>query len=436
MAVRNTPVRTTVVGIVAVATAVGLTACTAQSSDTHPGAGKGTSSTGAGPSVSTPSSSPRPSLAAEITSLPAAGAKRVNPGKPFMIKVAHGTLSQVVMTNAAGTHVRGSMNAARTSWTTAEALGYGKTYTVRSSARNADGKVTRSSEKISTLDPADQTTPTIVRIGNYPLTQNKKYGVAVVPVVHFDEPVHNFKAAEKAMTVTTSPTTVKGAWYWADNQDAHFRPQHWWPSGTTVTIHANLYGVKLAHGLFGSTDVSRTFRIGRKQVTVADDNAPKVDKVRVYNAAGKLLRTMNTSMGEHSGETVNGQYINFYTLDGTYTVLDHENPANMCSASYGLPANAPGGYGCEPIYWSTKISIDGIYLHELDTTEWAQNSGYDVSHGCLNMTGTNAKWYFNHSMDGDPVVIHGTKGAPTLQVWEGGDWTVPWKKWVKGGVAA
>ena len=47
----------------------------------------------------------------------------------------------------------------------------------------------------------------------------------------------------------------------------------------------------------------------------------------------------------------------------------------MCSASYGLPANAPGGYGCEDIPWSTKISTDGIYLHELDTTVWAQDNG-------------------------------------------------------------
>ena len=84
---------------------------------------------------------------------------------------------------------------------------------------------------------------------------------------------------------------------------------------------------------------------------------------------------MNTSMGKHGGETVNGKYINFYTIDGTYTVLGHENPASMCSDSYGLPANAPGGYTRENIPWSTKISTDGIYLHELDATEWAQDSG-------------------------------------------------------------
>jgi lipoprotein-anchoring transpeptidase ErfK/SrfK len=137
-------------------------------------------------------------------------------------------------------------------------------------------------------------------------------------------------------------------------------------------------------------------------------------------------------MGKHSGEEVNGQWINFYTLNGTYTVLAHEQPAKMCSASYGLPANAPGGYGCEDIYNATKISVDGIYLHELTTTIWAQDNGYDVSHGCLNLNTANSWWYYTHSTIGDPVEIHAAKGAPTLQEWEGGDWTIPWATWVKG----
>src|SRR5581483_4718492 len=144
--------------------------------------------------------------------------------------------------------------------------------------------------------------------------------------------------------------------------NVHFRPEHFWPSGTKVTVTAKVYGADLGHRLYGQSDVSTSFTIGRKQVTVAYDTAPKsVNKVRVYNAAGHVLRTMNTSMGEHSGEEVDGSWINFYTLDGTYTVLAHEQPARMCSASYGLPANAPGGYPCEDIYNTTKNSTDGIY---------------------------------------------------------------------------
>jgi lipoprotein-anchoring transpeptidase ErfK/SrfK len=118
-------------------------------------------------------------------------------------------------------------------------------------------------------------------------------------------------------------------------------------------------------------------------------------------------------------------------MTGTYTVLEHDNPAIMSSASYGLPANAPGGYAPEKIYYSTKISTDGIYLHQLTTTIYAQDNGYDVSHGCLNLNTANAMWFYSHSQIGDPVEIEHT-GGPKISVWQGGDWSVPWSTWVKG----
>ena len=169
---------------------------------------------------------------------------------------------------------------------------------------------------------------------------------------------------------------------------------------------------------------------------MADDNAPKIDKVRIYNAAGQVLRTMNTSMGQHSGETVDGKYINFYTLNGTYTVLDHENPAIMSSQSYGLPANAPNGYGKLSVPFSTKISTDGIYLHEYNSTIYEQNHGEDVSEGCLNLDTADATWFYDHSIAGDPVVVHGAKGAPTIAPWEGGYWSESWATWVKDSATA
>jgi lipoprotein-anchoring transpeptidase ErfK/SrfK len=128
-----------------------------------------------------------------------------------------------------------------------------------------------------------------------------------------------------------------------------------------------------------------------------------------------------------------GVQIALWTMPGTYTVLTHENPAIMSSDSYGLPANGPGGYPPEPVYWATKISVDGIYLHELDTTVWAQGNT-DVSHGCLNMNHDNAMWYYQHALVGDVVTVINT-GGPGIQVWQNGDWSVPWATWVKGSAA-
>jgi lipoprotein-anchoring transpeptidase ErfK/SrfK len=378
-------------------------------------------------STASSSSAARPT----VITVPHGGA--VNPAEPMTVGIQNGKLTGVTMLNPAGRTVSGTISADGGSWHNTEELGYAKTYRITAKGVDASGAAIDKTSRVTTLTPDNQTMPYLQRIGGYPLSRGATYGVGIVPVVHFDEAITDRAAAERSLKVTTSPR-VTGAWYWADDQNAHWRPEHYWPSGTTVTVSANVYGVEVGHGLYGQSDVSTSFKIGRRQVTVAYDTAPKsVNKVRVYNDLGKVIRTMNTSMGLHSGETVNGSYINFYTLNGTYTVLDHEQPAKMCSASYGLPADAPGGYACEDIYNATKISTDGIYLHELLTTVWAQDHGQDVSHGCLNLNGANSKWYFNHSIVGDPVEIHGAKGAPTLQLWEGGDWTIPWSTWVGGG---
>lgn len=371
----------------------------------------------------------RPSGTATITT---SAQDDVNPAKPVTVAISDGTLSSVVIRNSAGTVVTGAMSPDATSWHSTEDLGYSKTYSLVAEGHSATGDAVSTTATITTLTPANMTLPYMQRIGGGAITKGATYGVGFVPIVHFDEPIPNRAAAERALTVKTNKP-VQGSWYWADAQNVHFRPKTYWPAGTRVSITAKVYGTDLGNGLYGQADVGTSFTIGRRQVTVAYDNAPKgVDQVLVYNAAGHVIRTMNTSMGQHGGEEVNGNWINFYTLSGAYTVIGHEQPARMCSASYGLPADAPNGYACENIYNATRIDIGGIYLHQLTTTIWAQDHGQDVSHGCLNLNTANSLWFFQHSIVGDPVVIHGAKGAPRITLSDGGDWSVPWSTWRKG----
>ena len=421
-------------GAVTAVLALALSACTSSTqpttSATGPGAPAQQSSSGSAPTSSSPTTSAAPQPLA-FTATPTSN-KAVDPVAPITLTVANGTLRSVSLVNSEGKHVHGTMSADKTSWRATEVLGYSKSYRMIAEATNTSGDASKTYKRsFTTLTPSNMTMPYLNTIYGGSIQNHGTYGIAMVPVVHFDESIYRKKAAERALKVTTSPH-VDGSWYWASDNSVHWRPEHFYKPGTKVTISANVYGVEVGNGLYGQADQSVSYTIGRKQVTLAFDNAPnKVNKVKTYRD-GKLIHTMNTSMGEHTGETVNGQYINFYTLDGTYTVLGFENPASMCSDSYGLPANAPGGYKCEDIPWSTKISTDGIYLHELDATEWAQNSGQDVSHGCLNLSGDNAEWFYTHSLVGDPVIIHGAKGAPKLGLWQGGDWTLSWAQWQKG----
>ena len=416
-------------GAVVAVALLALAACTTGSPTRPPASPVGKQGKPTVTAITTPSTSPA-ALPATIVS-PEAG-KMIDPVTPVTVSVSDGTLLNVAMRNPEGKLVTGAIAGDGSGWHTTEVLGYSKTYNITATAVNSSGKRTTKQLSVSTLTPSNMTMPYLNTEYGTPIVNGGTYGVGMVAVVHFDEPIPNRAAAEKQLQVTTSPAQP-GSWYWLDSQNAHWRPQEFYQAGTKVTITAKVYGHDLGNGLYGQSDQSVSFTIGRKQVTVADDTAPNaVNKVRVYNAAGQVIRTMNTSMGKHGGTTVNGNYINFYTLNGTYTVLGHENPASMCSDSYGLPANAPGGYACEDIPWATKISTDGIYLHELDTTIWAQNNGQDVSHGCLNLNRDNAQWFFQHSLVGDPVVIHGAKGAPQLQLWQGGDWSVPWAQWLAG----
>jgi lipoprotein-anchoring transpeptidase ErfK/SrfK len=362
---------------------------------------------------------------ARISVSAAAGATDVNPIAPVVVTAAAGTLVSVQMTNAAGTVVTGTLSPDRHTWTTSEDLGYDKTYTVSATASNSAERQTKTAAQFTTLNPISQTAANFDIIGGNALNGGETYGVGLVPIVHFDEPVTDRAAAQRALVVTTTPH-VAGVWSWDGDQNVHFRPESYWPSGTKVTIAANVYGVALGPGLYGQSDQTVSFTIGARHITYADDATHQVSTY--FN--GKLVHTMPTAMGKHSTETVNGQFISFYTMDGNYTVIEHDNPAIMSSASYGLPANAPGGYAPEAIAYSTKISTDGVYLHELNSTIWAQGHT-DVSHGCLNLDTANASWFYNNSLIGDVVQVTNT-GGPLIQEWEGGDWSVPWTTWIAG----
>ena len=241
-----------------------------------------------------------------------------------------------------------------------------------------------------------------------PLQNGATYGIGEVVVAHFDAPVGDRGAAEQQLIVSTSPP-VSGAWHWVDDQTAHWRPPQYYEPGTVVTITPG-------------PQPPLTFTIGASHVSIADDATKQVS---VYDG-GKLARTMPTSMGRGGTDKVGNKTLSFWTQPGVYTVMDKSNPVVMDSSTYGLPINSHLGYK-ESIPYAVRISTDGIYMHELDATVWAQGNT-DTSHGCLNLNHDNAAWFYNFSVPGDVVEVRNTGGQP-LQLWQNGDWSVPWDQW-------
>jgi lipoprotein-anchoring transpeptidase ErfK/SrfK len=366
---------------------------------------------------------PAPQPAAVWTA-PPSGSDHVSPGGPVLVTATSGTITEVTMRSDSGKVIPGVLTPDRTVWKPTTQLGYGRTYTLTIAARGPNGMPTRETSSFTTITPDNQTEVYFETTAGGLLQDGATYGVGNVVVAKFDEPITDKAAAEKHLHVSTTPT-VTGSWNWIDDQTAHWRPEKYYAPGTSVTVKADIYGVPLGEGTYGQDDEQVSFRIGDAHVSIADDTTKQVT---VYEN-GKLVRTMPTSMGMGGTETIGGTTLSFWTPPGIYTVMDKANPVIMDSSTFGLPISSRLGYRTT-IPYATRISTDGIYLHQLNATVWAQGNT-DTSHGCLNLNGENAKWFYNFSVPGDIVEVRNT-GGPPLKLSQNGDWSVPWDQWRKG----
>lgn len=49
----------------------------------------------------------------------------------------------------------------------------------------------------------------------------------------------------------------------------------------------------------------------------------------------------------------------------------------------------------------------------------------------MNLNRANAQFFYTTSQVGDVVQVTNT-GGPKLQIWQNGDWSMPWTTWTKG----
>ena len=365
---------------------------------------------------------PTPPRPAAIGVFPKPQADGVNPAAPVSVAAFSGAIDNVTMVNDNDTTVPGALTPDRKGWHPTEQLGYGRTYTMTVSARGPGGMPTRQTSSFTTLSPDSLTNVYLNTLAGFPLLEGNSYGVGTIVMAYFDDPITDKMAAEKRLHVKAS-VPVNGSWNWISDHEAHWRPEKYWPANISVDVSADIYGTNLGDGMYGQENQHVAFKIGNSHVSIADDTTKQVS---VFDN-GKLVRTMPTSMGMGGTETFGGKTFHFWTPPGTYTVLDKGNPVIMDSTTYGLTGS--GGYRTT-VGYGTRISLDGIYLHQLNATVWAQGNT-NVSHGCLNLNGDNARWFFDFSVPGDVVEVRNT-GGPGLTIAQGGDWTVPWNEWRKG----
>ncbi|MBI3685904.1 MAG: L,D-transpeptidase [Actinobacteria bacterium] len=360
---------------------------------------------------------------ARLTVTPRTRSTGVSPAAPVTVRAAGGTLSSVRLVNPAGRQVSGTLSVDRTAWRSSEPLGYSKSYTLTVVATSPAGRATRQVSTFSTVTPDNFTMPSFGALDN-----GGTFGVGMPITLHFDEAVPDRAAAERALQVDTNPP-VTGAWHWIDSQNLHWRPKtapgHYWRAGTKVTVSANLYGVNLGSGLYGQADRVASFTIGRSQIGIID-NATHMMTIYVD---GKAVRKVPVSLGRGGSVTINGRTIDFWTRSGPHVVLEKYQVREMKSESYGIPKDSPLGYD-EKIPLAVRISGAGEFIH---AASWsvADQGQRNVSHGCVNISPSNAQWFFDTFRYGDIVDVRGTPYK--LGITDGlGDWNLSWTDWVKG----
>lgn len=365
----------------------------------------GASDSGSGPVDSNPLVA---LIQPKVTTSVVDGAVGFSPGEPVTVRVADGRLANVTLRNPEGRVVEGAITPDGLSWTNTEQLGYSRKYTLQADAYGLGG-ATSTTMSFTTSAPGNLTKPYVMP------GDGSVVGIGQPVAVQFDENIPDRKAAEAAIEIVTVPP-VEGAFYWLNNREVRWRPQNYWAPGTKVTVDVKAYGRDLGKGLFGQEDVHSSFTIGDAVIITADDDTKQVS----VSVSGKVVKTMPTSMGKDSTPTDNGVYI----------IGDRFDHLVMDSSTYGVPITSPDGYRT-PVDWATRMSYSGIFFHSAPWSVGEQ--GYsNTSHGCLNLSPSNAKWIYDNTKRGDIVIVENTVGG-TLSGTDGlGDWNIPWETWRAG----
>jgi lipoprotein-anchoring transpeptidase ErfK/SrfK len=372
----------------------------------------------------TPGSSVGPSSSGgsvALTFAPEADAKDVSPADPIVVTAAGGTLKSVSVT-AGSTTVAGALDTDQRTWRSTGNLAYGQTYTITVSVADPSGATSQQTSTFSTLKPATTTSVAFQANALTGLKDGGTYGIGQIAIIRWSRPVADRAAAQKAVQVETTPP-VDGKFFWLDKQTLHWRPEHFFASGTKVTVTVKALGVHLGNNAYGAGNASTSYTIGPARIAVVDSVTHQV----TVTVDGQVVRTMPCSTGKNATtKAADGHTVNYNTNSGPHVVLNKQQTVHMTSASYGITDPNDPNYYAEDVQLCTRISYSGEFCH---AAPWNHNIGRaNTSHGCVNLHDVDAKWVFDTFNIGDIVDVRGT--PVRLAIGNGlGDWAVPYEQY-------
>jgi lipoprotein-anchoring transpeptidase ErfK/SrfK len=408
--------RRSLVAVVAlvVVTPLGLAACSGDEGKPVEAAWVG-SSPSVAPSAGVPesgSTEPAQAGGASAVSLsvtPATGKKGVPVSAEIGFKVSGGKVTTVALKDSSGKSVSGSLREDGSAWVPSRPLKTNKKYEATVTAVDTAGGSKTASTSFTTMGKPPRQTGT----GLY-LFDDRTYGVAMPVVVEFNPGIKkkDRAAVQKRMFVKTTPAQP-GTWSWTSSgTQAYYRAPEFWKSGTELAVRIAVGGLPTGGGRYGDQDRGATAKIGRSFVMKVDNKTKKMTVVQ----DGKTLRTLPVSLGKKSTPS----------SSGTMVIMEKKAATVFDTRAELGPEE---GYRTE-IEYAQRITWSGQYVHSAPWSVGAQGRR-NVSHGCVNVSPSNARWLFDKTLIGDPITVRGTEDKLAA----GNGWTawdMSWKEFIKG----
>jgi lipoprotein-anchoring transpeptidase ErfK/SrfK len=181
-----------------------------------------------------------------------------------------------------------------------------------------------------------------------------------------------------------------------------YRPEEFWPKHTEVTLTSSWVEDGLA-----TFDPSRSFSIGREQILSIRQGT----QMGTLYRNGRLIREVPVSLGKPTWETTSG----IKTVMERYYVKRMVNPGPREPYDVQVP-------------FALRITPSGEYLHAAPWNTY--NLGVaPTSHGCTNMSMQDGQWFYEHALEGDPVIFFGTGIETDWDEGPGASWNIDWADW-------
>lgn len=355
----------------------------------------------------------RSNESAPVTITPANGTGSARPDSTIEVKAAQGRLQDVTV-QGSGVTVTGQMGDGGKVWRSTRTMSPGAKYTV--TARSRDGAKTITTTSAFTTGKGKGT---FSIIDVTPGIKGEKVGVGMPIMVRFSRPVTDKAAVERVLKVTPEKP-VEGAWRWMAPDQAIYRTRSYWSAHQKIQFSAQLAGVQGAKGVFGSKDTDHTIEVGAAQITTGNIGKYRMTVTR----DGRKLRTVPFSAG-------NGQTREFTTTSGVHLLMEKGNPVKMISP--GRQKGDPGYYETT-VNHAVRFSNSGEYTHSAPWSVGSQGNS-NVSHGCLNLSPGNARWYYDIMQRGDVLKLTGSRRDVEYDNgWS--YWQMSFEQWRKGSALA